>query len=274
MQSGRRRDLWQALTPLQQSEALRLTVAVIASAVSGSARAVASCLAEAGRVAPQVEAHVLWAARELTGPMRLVGDTESESSRWLEEGARVRAKRADAIERPEHIVARARAEAEEERLLAAKRAELEAQGLRVLAWAEERLLLGRGKLLEEMVDDRGEVFTAQTHASCPGHVAVVHPKLDWNSSSRRVVGVSTDFWCDDWRAHGHRNRWARNTSGATSGPMEEEQCKAMDAANGVRRQWIQDQLLTVEDDTDLHQVPGTKSTTKTTRTDQAEEGQS
>ena len=81
MQSGRRRDLWQALTPLQQSEALRLTVAVIASAVSGSAQAVASCLAEAGRVAPQVEAHVLWAARELTGPMRLVGDTESVSSR-------------------------------------------------------------------------------------------------------------------------------------------------------------------------------------------------
>ena len=92
VQSGRRRDLWQALTPLQQSEALRLTVAVIASAVSGSARAVASCLAEAGRVAPQVEAHVLWAARELTGPMRLVGDTESVSSRWLEEGARVRAR--------------------------------------------------------------------------------------------------------------------------------------------------------------------------------------
>ena len=83
VQSGRRRDLWQALTPLQQSEALRLTVAVIASAVSGSAQAVASCL---------VEAHVLWAARELTGPMRLVGDTESVSSRWLEEGARVRAR--------------------------------------------------------------------------------------------------------------------------------------------------------------------------------------
>ena len=28
------------------------------------------------------------------------------------------------------------------------------------------------------------------------------------------------------------------------------------------------------DDSDLHQVPGTKPTTKTTRTDQAEEGQS
>lgn len=164
---------------------------------------------------------------------------------------------ADAIERPdqvEHIVARARAEAEEERLLADKRAELEAQGLRVLAWTEERSLLECGRLLEEIVDERGEMFTAQTHASCPGHVAVVHPQLDWNSSTRKVVGVSTTFWCDDWRAHGHRNRWARNTSGATSGPMEEEQRKAraekirrnkaMDAANGVRRQWIQDRLLT------------------------------
>ena len=77
---------------MQQAEALRLTVGALAAAVSGSAQAVASCLAEAGRVAPQVEAHVLWAARELTGPMRLIGDTESESSRWLEEGARVRAR--------------------------------------------------------------------------------------------------------------------------------------------------------------------------------------
>ena len=154
---------------------------------------------------------------------------------------------ADAIERPdqvEHIVARARAEAEEERLLADKRAELEAQGIRVIEEARDKSLYDSGQRLDSLVDDHGEVLTEATHSSCPGHAAVLYPDLTWEGSQRKVT----------WKAHGHRNRWARNTSGETSGPMEEEQRKAraekirrnkaMDAANGVRRQWIQDRLLT------------------------------
>ena len=164
---------------------------------------------------------------------------------------------ADAIERPEqveHIVARARSEAEEERLLADKRAELEAQGIRAFEEAREWSLYDKGQRLDSLVDDHGEVLTEATHSSCPGHAAVVHPTVTWEGDQRKVTGTRVAFWCDDWRAHGHRNRWARNTSGATSGPMEEEQRKAraekirrnkaMDAANGVRRQWIQDRLLT------------------------------
>lgn len=164
---------------------------------------------------------------------------------------------ADAIERPdqvEHIVARARAEAEEERILADKRAELEAQGIRAIEDAREWSLYDKGQRLDSLVDDHGEVLTEATHSSCPGHAAVVHPAVTWEGDQRKVAGTRVAFWCDDWRAHGHRNRWARNTSGATSGPMEEEQRKAraekirrnkaMDAANGVRRQWIQDRLLT------------------------------
>ena len=164
---------------------------------------------------------------------------------------------ADAIERPdqvEHIVARARAEAEEERLLADKRAELEAQGIRVIEEARDKSLYDSGQRLDSLVDDHGEVLTEATHSSCPGHVAVVYPAVTWEGDQRKVTGTRVTLWCTDWRAHGHRNRWARNTSGATSGPMEEEQRKAraekirrnkaMDAANGVRRQWIQDRLLT------------------------------
>ena len=164
---------------------------------------------------------------------------------------------ADAIERPdqvEHIVARARAEAEEERILADKRAELEAQGIRAIEDAREWSLYDKGQRLDSLVDDHGEVLTEATHSSCPGHAAVVHPAVTWEGDQRKVTGTRVAFWCDDWRAHGHRNRWARNTSGATSGPMDEEQRKAraekirrnkaMDAANGVRRQWIQDRLLT------------------------------
>lgn len=164
---------------------------------------------------------------------------------------------ADAIERPdqvEHIVARARAEAEEERILADKRAELEAQGIRAIEDAKEWSLYDKGQRLDSLVDDHGEVLTEATHSSCPGHAAVVYPDVTWEGDQRKVTGTRVAFWCDDWRAHGHRNRWARNTSGATSGPMEDEQRKAraekirrnkaMDAANGVRRQWIQDRLLT------------------------------
>ena len=164
---------------------------------------------------------------------------------------------ADAIERPEqveHIVARARAEAEEERLLADKRAELEAQGIRAIEDAREWSLYDKGQRLDSLVDDHGEVLTEATHSSCPGHAAVVYPAVTWEGDQRKVTGTRVALWCTDWRAHGHRNRWARNTSGATSGPMEEEQRKAraekirrnkaMDAANGVRRQWIQDRLLT------------------------------
>lgn len=164
---------------------------------------------------------------------------------------------ADAIERPEqveHIVARARAEAEEERILADKRAELEAQGIRAFEAAREWSLYDKGQRLDSLVDDHGEVLTEATHSSCPGHAAVVHPTVTWEGDQRKVTGTRVALWCTDWRAHGHRNRWARNTSGATSGPMEEEQRKAraekirrnkaMDAANGVRRQWIQDRLLT------------------------------
>lgn len=164
---------------------------------------------------------------------------------------------ADAIERPdqvEHIVARARAEAEEERILADKRAELEAQGIRAIEDAREWSLYDKGQRLDSLVDDHGEVLTEATHSSCPGHAAVVHPAVTWEGDQRKVTGTRVALWCTDWRAHGYRNRWARNTSGATSGPMEEEQRKAraekirrnkaMDAANGVRRQWIQDRLLT------------------------------
>lgn len=164
---------------------------------------------------------------------------------------------ADAIERPEqveHIVARARAEAEEERILADKRAELEAQGIRAIEDAREWSLYDKGQRLDSLVDDHGEVLTEATHSSCPGHAAVVYPAVTWEGDQRKVTGTRVALWCTDWRAHGHRNRWARNTSGATSGPMDEEQRKAraekirrnkaMDAANGVRRQWIQDRLLT------------------------------
>lgn len=164
---------------------------------------------------------------------------------------------ADAIERPEqveHIVARARAEAEEERILADKRAELEAKGIRVIEEAKDKSLYDSGQRLDSLVDDHGEVLTEATHSSCPGHAAVLYPDLTWEGSQRKVTGTRIVLWCTDWKAHGHRNRWARNTSGATSGPMEEEQRKAraekirrnkaMDAANGVRRQWIQDRLLT------------------------------
>lgn len=89
--TGRRRDLWRAMTPGQQETAVRLALTALSAAVAGSGAGVATTLVEAGRAGEAVEAHVLWAAREMTGPVRLVGDTTSEASRRLEEGARLRA---------------------------------------------------------------------------------------------------------------------------------------------------------------------------------------
>lgn len=95
VQAGPVRGRWLAMTPSQQAECLRLTVVVLAAAVAGSAQGVATALATAGAMSPLAEEHVLWAAREMTGPLRLVGDMTSSASRWIDEGAALRAAQAN-----------------------------------------------------------------------------------------------------------------------------------------------------------------------------------
>lgn len=78
---GPARDRWRALGSV---------VRVLGAALASSAAGVARELAAAGEVSPVVEEHVAWAARELTGPLYLVGDTGRVASRYLVEGGRAR----------------------------------------------------------------------------------------------------------------------------------------------------------------------------------------
>lgn len=87
---GPARDRWRSLTPVQRERALGSVVRVLGAALASSAAGVARELAAAGEVSPVVEEHVAWAARELTGPLYLVGDTGRVASRYLVEGGRAR----------------------------------------------------------------------------------------------------------------------------------------------------------------------------------------
>ena len=67
---GPARDRWRSLTPVQRERALGSVVRVLGAALASSAAGV---------------------ARELTGPLYLVGDTGRVASRYLVEGGRARA---------------------------------------------------------------------------------------------------------------------------------------------------------------------------------------
>ncbi|WP_136313857.1 ParB N-terminal domain-containing protein [Actinomyces procaprae] len=160
-------------------------------------------------------------------------------------------------EQVDHIVERAR------RAVLARDAyqrvvdEQAANGVRAISYEqflhEDR---SRSRILSDLVDGRGEPIDEVSHASCPGHVAVVDVDFTVSREQREKEGPSYRvrwYACMDWAAHGHRNRFAGPSSGATSGPQDEQVRAArarvrrrnedMDSANRVRRAWIREQLL-------------------------------
>lgn len=125
--------------------------------------------------------------------------------------------------------------------------ELQAQGVKVLDAMPDTN--GRGataQALDNLTDSptgRGNapaLDITEHQMTCPGHAVYV-----WDYYG---TGLREDTYCMDWRSHGHSNRWARNTSGATSGVMPQdataerrqviENGKAADAAQIVRRAFI------------------------------------
>lgn len=175
-------------------------------------------------------------------------------------GSRVVARAAEAVaERPEqasHVVARAATEALEERLLAEAASALEAEGTPLHegdVWGEPGV-----EYLEDLVDGAGRDLEAAAHASCPGHAAVLRRASHWQTGedgSPQVLvleGYRPRYVCTAWRDH-HRKRAATPASGASCGPQDEEaraarrdlvaRNQAWDAANGVRRAWVRDVLL-------------------------------
>lgn len=166
-------------------------------------------------------------------------------------------------ERPEqleHIVSRERDRVAMERLLVERTRELQSQGCQVIddTGVDNDVPPGWRKAsrrLEDLVDERGEEITPEGHASCPGHCATLRLVTEWDPDAHayRPSRVDVSFWCSDWAAHGHRNRHAQPSSGATSGPQDEETRRARreliahnkgwDAANEVRRRWLRESLL-------------------------------
>ena len=131
--------------------------------------------------------------------------------------------------------------------------ELRAQGVEVL---EQRAATwGQGARAENLYSltdkpnahgNAPQLDVTEHQMTCPGHAVYV-----WAMSPD---DVREEVYCLDWRGHGHHNRYARNTAGATSGTTPEEATaerrqvvangKAATAAETVRRQWIRDHLTT------------------------------
>lgn len=91
----------------------------------------------------------------------------------------------------------------------------------------------------------------EEHAACPARAIWLQSTTEWTG---RGWAKSTDVRerevCLDWKKSGHFKRSARNTAGATSGPMSEEEKaeraeliannKAAVAAATVRAEWVKE----------------------------------
>lgn len=154
--------------------------------------------------------------------------------------------------RVDHIIAHYQREAH---TAAIRRAAVEEQtksGVTVVEVSDTWAPGSRTKSLFDLSGEAGgEPLDADKHAAtCPYHAVYLRNVATYDEDDRfEPVAV-----CTNWTEAGHFNRFARNTSGATSGPQAAEvsaERKAVrtrnrdwDAANEVRRTWIHDTLLT------------------------------
>lgn len=151
----------------------------------------------------------------------------------------------------DHEVQRIREKRVEAAAIAAKTDELEARGVRVLTESprSDKLAENLSGLTDKPAAGGGyppPIDEAEHEASCPGH-AVHLAYYPWQDPPLRTYA-----YCMDWRTHGHFNRSARNTSGATSGEQSEdaragrrrviESNKAAVAAETVRRTFVAELL--------------------------------
>lgn len=154
--------------------------------------------------------------------------------------------------RVDHVVAHYQREARTE---AARRAATEEQtshGVTVVEMSSTWAAGSHTKGLSDLSATAGGApLDPDEHAAtCPYHAVYLRNDGLYQDNEDRFVPVPV---CTEWVEAGHFNRYARNTSGATSGPQEAEvtaerqavrrRNKAWDTANEVRRTWIRDTLL-------------------------------
>lgn len=151
----------------------------------------------------------------------------------------------------DHVLQEARDAREEAQARQAKVDELLAEHPNLLILDDQPDTWGTGATTEHLVDLAGEAggkaITPKDHEECPGHAAFVDVYRAWSGDDRSAK-AEVRWYCTTWKTSGHFNRHASSSSGATSGPMTDEQKaerrhlvetnKAADAAQVVRRAWI------------------------------------
>ncbi|WP_159794504.1 ParB/RepB/Spo0J family partition protein [Puerhibacterium puerhi] len=166
-----------------------------------------------------------------------------------------------ALTRPEvidHELERARRDKAERDAVAARVAELRAQGVTVVDDVTDYPNRSALDLLTDTPNASGTAPAIDPTAhqlKCPGHFVVVH-----SMGGLHEPVLSETAYCGDWKTHGHFNRYARNTATATSGPKPDDKAaerrrviannKAADAAIVVRRTFIRDLLQRATPPTD------------------------
>jgi len=152
----------------------------------------------------------------------------------------------------DHAIEQARRDIAERDAVEARQRELRAQGVTVLD--QRAVTYGQGARAENLVSltdkpnangNAPALDVTEHQMSCPGHAVFVWA---WSADD-----VREEVYCTAWREHGHFNRHARNTAGATSGTTPEEATaerrqvvengKVADAAQAVRRAFIGERFV-------------------------------
>lgn len=145
-----------------------------------------------------------------------------------------------------HALEEARQDRAREEAIAAKRDEYSKAGVTLLDAAPRTWEAGaEAKDLSDLsATAGGKALTPEDHAACPGRAVFVD--TTWRGD---VLALE---YCMAWKTSGHFARHATQGSGATSGPMTDEQKaerkhlvetnKASGAAEVVRRGWIKEFL--------------------------------
>lgn len=154
-----------------------------------------------------------------------------------------------AVQEPEkwdHRVAQIRRARDDAATIAAKRAELEPSGVRILTDEEGRDFKAARQRIEWIRTTKNGNLTSAAHKKCPGRSVYVHCDFDGK--------VLVDEFCEDPAGNGHIGRSGSARAGGAEKTEKQKETeskerrrviannRAMDTANGVRRTFVRKML--------------------------------
>ena len=229
VENGQRRDLsvTEEAQGYQQLAAFELSATQIAKATGQKVGHIKSALAVAGSDV----------ALAVTDRYDLTLDQAATLAEFADDTEAVKALTVTAKRDPrgwDHEVSRLRQDRADAQAAAELAAQLTEAGVTVMDRhdAEDSAVS-----LSNLVDAEGNRITPESHATCPGHIAVV--EKDWS-------GVGAEYFCTDPNGNGHRDRF--KDRGTAAAPMSDEQKserrevvannRAWRAAEPVRHEFI------------------------------------